>query len=63
VGSGVHYPIPIHRQPLYQELGYTDSLPVAECAAEEVISLPVHPSLSDEDLVAIGHAVREETSS
>lgn len=58
VGVGVHYPTPIHRQPLYQELGYTDVLPVAEAASREVLSLPVHPSLSAEDLDTIIDAIR-----
>jgi len=58
VGVGVHYPTPIHRQPLYQELGYTDVLPVAEAASREVLSLPVHPSLSKEDLDTIIESIR-----
>jgi dTDP-4-amino-4,6-dideoxygalactose transaminase len=44
--SGVHYPIPLHRQPVYHRLGYAPgSLPVAERAAEEVLSLPIYPEL------------------
>lgn len=50
VGCGIYYPIPIHQQPLYKELGYTDNLPETEKAAEEVLSLPVHPALEEEDL-------------
>ncbi len=50
IGVGVHYPTPIHHQPLYRDLGYTDSLPVAEAASQEVLSLPVHPSLTQDDL-------------
>ncbi len=50
VGVGIHYPTPIHQQPLYKELGYSDVLPVAEAASREVLSLPVHPSLSRDDL-------------
>ena len=57
VGVGVHYPIPIHKQPLYQELGYADSLPNSEIASQEVLSLPVHPSLSRADLDSIVEAV------
>jgi dTDP-4-amino-4,6-dideoxygalactose transaminase len=57
IGVGVHYPTPIHHQPLYQELGYTDSLPVAEAASREVLSLPVHPSLTKDDLDSIVEAV------
>jgi dTDP-4-amino-4,6-dideoxygalactose transaminase len=57
VGVGVHYPLPIHKQPYYQKLGFQDSLPVSEAASREVLSLPVHPSLSPEDLENIVEAV------
>jgi dTDP-4-amino-4,6-dideoxygalactose transaminase len=44
--SGVHYPIPLHRQPVYHRLGYAaGSLPVAEAAANEVLSLPIFPEM------------------
>jgi len=60
VGTAVHYPIPVHRQPLYVDLGYQNtSLPVAEGMAEEVLSLPVHPGLSDADIDRIIDSVRE----
>jgi len=57
VGVGIHYPTPIHHQPLYKELGYTDDLPVAEAASREVLSLPVHPSLTRDELDTIVDAV------
>ncbi len=57
VGTGVHYPRPIHQQPAYQEMGFTLSLPVAEQAAREVLCLPVHPALSDADLATIAREV------
>ena len=50
VGTGVYYPIPTHKQPFYQELGYNDPLPESERAANEVISLPVHPSVTRDEL-------------
>jgi len=53
----VYYPLPIHKQPLYKELGYDDSLPDAEKACEEVLSLPVHPLLTEEDLNYIVGAI------
>lgn len=59
VGVGIHYPTPIHQQPLYKQLGYTDSLPHAEKASTEVLSLPVHPSLTKSDLDCIIDAVTE----
>jgi dTDP-4-amino-4,6-dideoxygalactose transaminase len=58
VGVGIHYPTPIHKQPLYVDLGYQDELPVAELACQEVLSLPVHPSLTREDLDYIIQAVK-----
>jgi dTDP-4-amino-4,6-dideoxygalactose transaminase len=63
IESAVFYPAPIHRQPLYQRLGYGDlRLPVAERLADEVLSLPVHPGLSDDDLRTIATAVRDAMS-
>jgi perosamine synthetase len=60
VGTAVHYPIPVHRQPLYVGLGYGDvSLPVSEAAARQVLSLPVHPGLSESDLDRIIDSVRK----
>ena len=60
VGSAVHYELPVHRQPLYVSLGYEDvSMPEAERAAAEVLSLPVHPALTDADLDRIAEAVRK----
>jgi dTDP-4-amino-4,6-dideoxygalactose transaminase len=56
----VHYSLPVHRQPLYLDLGYaTTRMPVAESMAERVLSLPVHPGLADGDLERIISAVRE----
>jgi len=46
----VYYPLPIHKQPLYKEAGYNACLPNAEKACAEVLSLPVHPLLTEEDL-------------
>ena len=57
IGVGIHYPTPIHRQPLYQNLGYSDSMPNAEKACKEVLSLPVHPALTKDDLDCIVQAV------
>jgi len=59
IGTGIYYPLPIHKQPYYKELGYNDSLPVSESASKEVISLPVHPSLNKLDLDTISEKLRE----
>jgi perosamine synthetase len=53
VGTEIYYPLPIHKQPLYQNSGYNEHLPNSEKAATEVLSLPVHPSLTKEDLESI----------
>jgi perosamine synthetase len=59
IGCDIYYPTPIHQQPLYRELGYQDRLPETEGAAREVLSLPVHPSLSAADLEIIASRVCE----
>ena len=57
--TGIHYPIPIHKQPLYRDLGYDVHLPVSESAAAEVLSLPVHPGLNDQDLRRIVQSLKD----
>jgi dTDP-4-amino-4,6-dideoxygalactose transaminase len=61
IGSSVVYPIPIHKQPYYQELGYTDYLPKSEKAANEVLSIPVHSDLTNQDLRAIIQVLENAT--
>ncbi len=54
IGTDIYYPVPVHRQQLYLDLGYGDrSYPESERAAREVLSLPVHPGLTQEDLETI----------
>ncbi|MGB4362360.1 MAG: DegT/DnrJ/EryC1/StrS family aminotransferase [Methanothermobacter tenebrarum] len=57
IGVGVHYPRPIYRQPLYEDLGLVADCPEAEKASREVLSLPVHPRLTMGDLDMIIDAV------
>ncbi len=54
VGAGVYYPTPVHRLPSF---GLSLDLPVTEMLAREVLSLPVHPSVSDEDAERVIEAV------
>jgi UDP-2-acetamido-2-deoxy-ribo-hexuluronate aminotransferase len=50
IPNAVYYPKCLHEQPVFQSLGYEwGSLPEAEKASREVISLPMHPFLSEED--------------
>jgi len=58
VGTGVYYPIPNHRLPSFN---MTLDLPQTELAAQEVLSLPVHPSLSSVDLEKIVTAINSLT--
>jgi perosamine synthetase len=54
VGSSVYYPIPVHRQKPFLALGSASvSLPVTERLVKEVLSLPVHPSLSDDEVTQV----------
>ncbi len=60
VGSGIYYPIPVHRQKPFLALGYGDQhFPVTDRLAREVLSIPVHPSLSDEEVSSVIAAVNE----
>jgi dTDP-4-amino-4,6-dideoxygalactose transaminase len=69
IGTAVHYPTPIYKQPFYRQNHtkyriISDSstvgdapLPVTETAARQVLSLPVHPALSKEDLATVAREV------
>jgi len=58
IGSAVHYPKPIYQQPLYRELGFgKESCLVSEDVSRRVLSLPVHPSLKQEDLEYIAETI------
>ncbi len=50
IQARIYYPTPIHKQHLYQKLGYKESCPVAEDISKRVISLPIHPNLDDSDI-------------
>jgi dTDP-4-amino-4,6-dideoxygalactose transaminase len=58
IGSAVYYPTPVHRLPPFTSFADGAALPETNTAAAEVLSLPVHPSLSDADLDRIAAAVR-----
>ena len=59
VGTAVHYPVPVHLQPAYAQLGYRPgSLPATERAAGEIVSLPMFPELRAAQIEAVAQAVR-----
>ena len=59
IGHAVYYPIPLHRQPCFADLGYKDgSLPVSEQASREVLSLPIYPELTRSQLDRVIDAIR-----
>jgi dTDP-4-amino-4,6-dideoxygalactose transaminase len=58
VASGVYYPIPLHRQPVFEKEFGALSLPAAEDAAREVLSLPIYPQLADGQLRHVAATLR-----
>ena len=57
IGVAIHYPRPIHKQPLYENLGY--SLPISEKFSNEVLSIPSFPQLKDGDVKIICEKINE----
>jgi dTDP-4-amino-4,6-dideoxygalactose transaminase len=54
VGTGIHYPVPVHLQKAYADLGYgPGDLPVTEALADRFLSLPIYPELSAEQAAAV----------
>jgi dTDP-4-amino-4,6-dideoxygalactose transaminase len=56
IGSGIHYPIPCHLQPAFAAAA-GPRLPVAERAAGRILSLPMHPHLSEADVARVAEAI------
>ena len=60
IETGIHYPIPLHLQPVYQNLGYhAGDFPHAEKAASEILSLPMYPEITDSQVNQVVDGVRE----
>jgi perosamine synthetase len=57
IGTAVHYPIPIHHQPVYARANEPDSCPVSTSLASSVLSIPVHPLLDQKELAYICDAI------
>lgn len=63
IGAGVHYPVPLHLQPAYENLGYVQgSLPVTEAVADSCLSLPIYPEITEEQINRVVESVRYAVS-
>lgn len=60
IGTLIHYPVPVHRQPAYQKRYpvHRNQLPITDRIAPEILSLPMHPSLTDEQAGRVCHEIR-----
>ena len=60
IATGVHYPVPVHLQPAYADLGYGPvSFPNAEAAARDVLSLPLFPGMTRNQVEVVAMAVSD----
>lgn len=59
IGTGIHYPIPIHRQPAYAQLAQGARLSVSDAQCGRLLSLPMFPEMKEEEADAVCDAVRE----
>ena len=60
VGSAVYYPTPIHRQPAFEGVTPDADAPVSETVADQVLSLPVHPNVTPDDVDRIARLLADE---
>ena len=61
IGYGIYYPMPIHRQPVFEKMGYSDktvNCPKAIEVAQKVLSLPIHTGVTQLDLEYIVNAIK-----
>jgi dTDP-4-amino-4,6-dideoxygalactose transaminase len=59
IGAGIHYPTPVHHQPAWLDLGVTGGFPAAERLAQAVLSLPLFPGITDDELQRVAGALTE----
>lgn len=63
IGTGIHYPVPLHQQKAYAHLGYkTGDFPVTERLARRIVSLPMFPHMTNEQVVRVANEVTESIS-
>jgi dTDP-4-amino-4,6-dideoxygalactose transaminase len=59
IGAGIHYPVPLHLQGAFESLGHQrGDFPVAELAAEAILSLPMYPGITEDQQSCIAEALR-----
>ena len=64
IRCGIHYPVPVHRQPAYQRNVQTPfPLKVTEQLSEDVISLPLYPGLDDKDVNSVVDSLKRYAAS
>lgn len=59
IPTAIHYPLPLHLQPAFHGFGEEGSLPIAEKTSKEVLSLPMHPDLTIEEIDYITNSIKE----
>jgi dTDP-4-amino-4,6-dideoxygalactose transaminase len=60
IGASIHYPLPVHLQPAYADLGLSHgSFPAAELCAENELSLPLYPELTPAQIEEVVHTLKE----
>ena len=60
VATAIHYPVPVHLQPAYRQLGYSvGDFPITERFTREIVSLPMHPFLTRADVEHVSAAVAD----
>ena len=59
IGSAVHYPLPIHHQPVYAVANEPDSCPISTSLSSSVLSIPVHPLLDQKELAYICEVINQ----
>ena len=62
IGAGIHYPVPVHLQPAFRHLGGPGSFPVAETAAQEILSLPLYPGITAQQQERVVNVLRSALS-
>jgi len=63
IATGIHYPIPIHMQEACKDLGYSrGDFPTTEAAANRILSLPMYPELTEEQLEYVASSLLESSA-